>query len=350
LQSFNYIPMQNERQFSVDTSINDATTTPHSMPGIVRISNKASAQAALVLVGAMAVTGGCGGKVTVDGNSTIQVQGETCSPIADCPNPKLSAQGEYENYYDLSGRWRRYDPTTGEQFKVCEPTQRDFCQEGENPQDDGCEPAVCKNIEPCDPIPSRKKDGAAYRLPDRANFPTSSTHASLLPWIYSDTTLYPVIYDNTPDCAPGEKTPDGETYYTCDQLPTCEKTIPYCDPLPRCEEGESPVTCEPPGGAYGVEQDCINSLNETINLFSFYGLDLSPGANNMCEPEWDSSVNETAYTLPKITMNCLPTPECKDGEQPTDSTLTTQINCEKWGSWLSSYTYAPSCDPIESCK
>ncbi len=311
--------------------------------------SRAALLAALVTAG----TTGCGSEVTTydivqAGTPTEPVP--ACSPIPDCPIPTIGVPDTEEpSFYDQSGRWRRIDPVTGEQFKVCEPVKRDFCEEGENPQDDGCEPPVCENATMCDPIQSAEK-GSAGRYPYLANFPRSSVDAFLINYAYNNDVDYPTIYDITPDCEPGE-TPEGDSYYSCDLIETCEDTIPYCDPLPRCKEGESPISCEENVGGYSYydKEVCLEDLYKTVDMLYQNGLEGYQLADAGCQEEYDESIDEFVWRAPLVNVACLPTRECEEGEIPVVTTSTVDVDCGKWGSWVSYSDYTASCDPIKSC-
>lgn len=325
-------------------------SVPDFLPGISRMANSAAARVALV---AALSSPGCGSEVTTydivqTGTPTKPVP--ACSPIPDCPSPTIGVPNtEQPSFYDESGRWRRINPVTGEQFKVCEPVKRDFCEEGENPQDDGCELPVCENATMCDPIQSIKK-GSMGRFPYLANFPRSSGDAFLINYAYNNDVDYPVIYDNVPDCEPSE-TPKGDSYYSCDLIETCEDTIPYCDPLPRCKEGESPISCKEniDGNQYGSQEACLEDVYRTANMLSQNALEGYQLADAGCQEEYDESIDEYFWKAPAVDVVCLPTRECEEGEIPVETTSEVDVDCGKWGSWTSYNNYAASCDPIKSC-
>jgi len=315
-----------------------------------------AARTSPLLVGLL---GAGAGAVGAAGCSSVNVEGspasttEGCSPVPDCPDIHVNIFGSTDdkyNFYNETGRWERIDPTTGEIHKVCEPTHRNFCVEGQTPQADGCEPPVCENVQACDPIPTRKSWNDGYIYLDRGNFPVNPVPSTYIWLSESDPITFPVIFDNVPDCLPGEKPVDGDSYYTCDAIPTCAKTIPYCRELPRCAPNQSPVLCEENGENFTYHDDCTARMEDYGYFFSKYQLDLNGQTESLCKYEFNPAVNENVYHAPGMTVQCIPTPECQAGEEPQDSTLNTTVDCGKWGTFQSSFSIAASCDPIKSCK
>lgn len=304
-------------------------------------------RASIVATGLALASANCGGSVQVEGDQ-MEILG--CDPVPDCPdipspiNPKA-------NFYLDSKRWARIDPESGEVKKVCEPVERDFCSEGQDPEIDKCSLPVCEGAVACDPIPSRAKNGG-YRWPERANYPTSSEQAYSIIYVEHDETRHPIIYDSAPDCEPGES-PIGESYYSCDIIPTCpeEEQIAYCEPLRRCEPGESPIVCEEKDRSviFEDEQTCKDFMNDVGAFFWRYSLDVSPVMDAACISEMTPHGFE-AYRPPVMTIQCLPTPECENGEIAQTITRSIPIDCGRWGSWVSEYSYGLSCDPIKSCR
>ncbi len=340
----------NERQLPITEGVKEKIAPLH---GISRISNSTAAKAALIA--ALAAGTGCGGNVDSNDNLINQVNDIGCDPVPTCPRPYLSGAGAFsEDTYLNDQRWFRVNPETNEIIVVCDPTERDFCEEGETPAEDGCSPPVCPGAQEsmCDPVPSRKEQNAPYRGANLANYPTSSEHYQNLPWIQENKLDYPVIFDSAPDCEAGE-TPEGDSYYRCDMIPTCESTIPYCEPLRRCEPGESPVTCEQSYARYGNIDDCHTHANNINQITGAYYIDMSPywDNNNICGEQYDPDLNEYFYSPPAVTVNCLPVRECANGEEPYRTSITVNVDCGQWGSWTTvSGDYAPSCDPIKSCE
>lgn len=328
---------------------------------------------AILSLGAAALSNASCGNVVVEQNITVNADGGTtitpdagtpnvsCDPIPYCPEVNMKGVGpigpnQGKDYFNASGRWQRFNPQTGKATEVCQPIQNVTCADDQTSEKDGCAPPICESAKACDPIPSRK-DMDGYRTPDQANFPTSSNAANALPYILNDSVNFPVIYDNSPDCklegSPNEKSPQGETYYSCDVIPTCppDKIIPYCDPLPRCKEGQSPVSCdvEPNSQRYSFQDDCTQVINNTNNFLGWYRLDANPIIGQMCQPQFDPSINETFYSIPIMNVVCLPTRECADGEIPTNTFASIPMNCNGV-TWTSEQYASLSCDPIKSCK
>lgn len=279
-----------------------------------------------------------------------------CSNVPVCPDPKVSLYAgphePNENFYTWDRRWFRVDPSTNEIIKVCEPVNPDFCEEGENPEDDGCDAPVCDGVQEamCDPIPSRVPDGPTRR-PDQANFPTKHIRSDIIKYIREDTVGYPVIFDNVPDCGPNGEPKEGETYYSCDLIPTCEKTIDYCDPLPRCKEGQSPIVCtDVPKAEYPSEETCYDNLYESLYGVGHYGIDTGMWFSDLtCFPRTDENTGKTVYPLPTVEVVCRVEPECEEGEMPHIITRETPLDCGKWGFHTSITKRSGSCDPIKSC-
>lgn len=312
------------------------------VPSLRTLVRAAPLLAALLPVGAAAC-----GSATVDGNV---VNG--CSPIPDCPPVDVSIGGPYHNddYYLTADRWTRTDPNTGNITKVCDPTDRDFCEGDQTPQTDGCELPVCENAKACDPIPSRPDEKSAQIALDQANLPVTPVGSDFLyNYVDKDPVQFPVVYDNAPDCPPDYPI-QPNSYLTCDPIPTCDDTFAYCRPLPRCAEGESPITCEDSQNPhFSTQEECVNQAADFGPWASRYGLNFFDIASALCIPEVDPNTGEDGWALPAITVKCLPTPECAPGEIPANTTLNTVLDCNKWGKLPSSYTYAPSCDPVKSC-
>lgn len=347
---------QHERMQSLDTQklvsnlVGEAQKTPQkSFLNNIQSAVKASP----LLAGMLAGMTGCGGNVVVDqaGPNVTVVEG--CDPVPECPAVHLvsfSPVQNDQNFFNSSGRWERVNLLTGEVIEVCNPIEKkNVCTDGENPQKDDCELPVCENVEVCDPIPSRQSK-SGYRTPEKANFPTSFNGTFDLSYVYADNVNYPVIYDNTQDCKVGES-PMGETYYSCDVIPTCPpgKQIAYCDPLPRCQEGQSPITCGTDAIKYSSENDCYNSLNSLQNFLNAYRLGLDPVIDKFCQSQFDPNLNETYYTVPSANIVCLPTPECKNGELPQQTTKNIPMQCGDI-TWTHTESYSLTCDPIPSCK
>lgn len=299
-----------------------------------------------------------------------------CSPIPYCPDIKLPfVPWTSVNYYLQVGRWFRVDPTTHKIHKVCEPVKGIPCDEkkGETPEKDGCDLPVCDDAKMCDPIPSSKVN-PMYESPafqrDFADFPqvkyAQSTAydngISSSYWFGSslfdgtpDPVSHPMIFDNVPDCKVGEKPKEGASYYTCDIIPTCEKTIPYCEPLPRCEPGQAAISIISQDSESGLpaisSETCVANLESSLTWMTFpYHVDATPALEKLCGPDGLYPKNH-AFTV-TATMNCLPVPACKPGEKPVESStpLPITIDLGTLGKVASTTgSYAPSCEPIPSC-
>jgi hypothetical protein len=265
-----------------------------------------------------------------------------CSPVPDCPT--FNIPGESNLYYHR-GLFMRENSATGDLYQVCAPNERNLCEDGQTPANDGCELPVCDNAKACDPVPSRKENEFVINL-DRANIPTSTLEV-LYGHRHFDTPSYPVIYDNVPDCAPGQSS-EGSSHFSCDPIPTCEKTFDVCRDLPRCQPGESPITCTEMPGEFLSEQQCLDYLVRSYGHLGQHYLTVYQ-VKEMCTPEFDPVINQNVYRPPIMEVKCLPVPECQPGERPVSRTLNINFDCGKWGSWISNDTYAPSCDPIKSC-
>lgn len=320
-------------------------------PAVSRVRNRIAAGTLMVLA---SLSSACG-KVTTEENIIIEVNEDIgCTPVPECPEPKISIFGgpkeASEKFYIQSQRWFRINPETEEIIKVCDPTPRDYCEEGENPQEDGCDPPLCEGVQEamCDPVPSLSPNGP-YRFPSQANYPTGPISQSTRIYIYNNLTDNPIIFDNVSDCGPDES-PNGETYYSCDVIPTCEETIPYCDPLPRCKAGQSPIACtEEPGQKFSSEEQCTEFLYGEVQSMSHDFSTSSWFSDLECKMVYDESINENVYKLPNIEVVCKVTPECQEGEIPEKTTRTVPIDCGEWGSFSSVDEYAATCDPIKSC-
>jgi len=284
-----------------------------------------------------------------------------CTPVSECPIPDFNAVyiGESEpqpNFLDTSGRWRRFDPTTGEAIIVCEPHPRVYCSENQTPETDNCFAPVCDGAydRMCDPIPSRAE--GTSRMPGGmtvANFPTYSDEYYDWNNINSRADVYPVIFDNIPDA----ENPDdlnGETQYNYDLIPTCppERQIDYCRPIRRCQNGESPISCTAGGTRVSSAVDCSPMILDIDDWLSNYNLTLMdvPVRADLCTQSFDASINETVYTAPVVELRCLPIPECEDGELPYDThpVINMECNGQTWTTGNENWVM-PSCDPIRSC-
>ena len=170
-------------------------------------------------------------------------------------------------------------------------------------------------------------------MPYSANLPTDSSFSFYNPFEFENRQRYPIIFDKTPDCAPGES-PAAESYYTCDLIPTCKETIPYCDPLPRCNPGQSPISCEENANMerFSNKNDCDKQYNNVINWLGWQGVNSDPLTiyAELCEKKHDGSINEDYYQMPLITVNCRHIPECSDGEVPVEKPLDLYLQCGKW--------------------
>lgn len=331
-----------------------------------RVSNRISAKVALLL-SALAASS-CGGNVTVGDNmlgdypdaqapdAQAPDAEHACSPVPNCPAVPVSIynpQQPDEDYYFETDRWYRINPETKDVTIVCEPVHKEECAPGQTPQKDNCTIPICKDAKTCDPVPSAKSKDQPWRMPYVANLPINSDSSFYNPFEFENHQRYPIIFDNTPDCAPGE-TPATESYYTCDIIPTCEKTIPYCDPLPRCNPGQSPISCEesPKMQRFSYKDDCTENYNNLINWLAMQGVNPDPITLNadLCEKKHDDSINEDYYQMPLISVNCRHIPECADGEVPVKKAAEIYYDCGKWYQGSQTFDYAPSCDPIKSCK
>ncbi len=315
-------------------------------------------------------------------SSETQVAKLPCNPIPYCPEVKLNSGSLFsQNYYLQSGRWFRVNPLTHKIHKVCEPVKGTPCDEakGQTPQKDGCDLPVCDDATMCDPIPSSKVDpmyeGPAF-MRDFANFPKTVYGQSNMPnngfyssyWFGSsifdgtpDPISYPMIFDNVPDCKVGEKPKEGESYYTCDVIPTCAPTIPYCEPLPRCEPSQSAISIISQGSEGGTpavsSETCAQDLNSSLtSLTSHYHVDVALALEKLCGPDGPYPKNH-AFTV-TAEMHCLPIPECKPGEKPVKSSTPLPITIDLGTLGMVASTtgpntifggYIPSCEPIPSC-
>lgn len=336
-------------------------------PALNRILNRTSARMAAFLgtIAALTTTS-CGGRVEVDEN-IIVVNADAgiepdaklpCRPIPDCPTVPVSGisnEGKPNpDYYFQTNRWYRINPQTKQSIKVCEPFHRAECTPEQDPVKDNCDLPVCPDAKSCDPVPARNNKEAPYRYPYQADIPTTSSFSMPSPYYFDQyPQAFPVIFDNVPDCAQGES-PKAESYLTCDPVPTCAATIPYCDPLPRCAQGESPISCEESEQSpkYATLQDCVDGLVNTSYHLTGQGirLDVANYNSELCEKKYDSSINETYYQAPLISVNCRHIPECANGEIPHDASITFNVTCGKWFSGQAVDDYSASCDPIKSCK
>lgn len=305
-----------------------------------------------------------------------------CNPIPYCPEVKLNSAALFsQNYYLQVGRWFRVNPLTHKIHKVCEPVKGTPCDEkkGETPQKDGCDLPVCDDATTCDPIPSSKVDpmyeGPAF-LRDFAHFPKTIYGQSNMPndgfsssyWFGSsifdgtpDPIKYPMIFDNVPDCKPGQKPKEGESYYTCDIIPTCDATIPYCEPLPRCEPSQSALSIISQGfesGAPAVSSEtCAQNLASSLTwLTSHYHVDVALALEKLCGPDGPYPKNH-AFTV-TAEMHCLPISACKPGEKPVKSSTPLPITIDLGALGTVASTtgpntifggLVPSCEPIPSC-
>ncbi len=346
---------------SLEVVHNQPELSPQS-PAVKRIFNRISAKVTVLLSTLAAAS--CGGKVEVDENiiiiDTPDAQTpdapEACNPIPNCPAVPVSIYDPQQtdpDYYFESDRWYRINPETQEVTIVCEPVHKQECSPGQNPHEDNCTIPVCKDAKTCDPIPSAKSKDQPWRMPYSANLPTDSSFSFYNPFEFENRQRYPIIFDKTPDCAPGES-PAAESYYTCDLIPTCKETIPYCDPLPRCNPGQSPISCEENANMerFSNKNDCDKQYNNVINWLGWQGVNSDPLTiyAELCEKKHDGSINEDYYQMPLITVNCRHIPECSDGEVPVEKPLDLYLQCGKWYTGTTTFDYAPSCDPIRSCK
>jgi len=346
--------LQNPDQQNVKAKTPGASSRFSNVLNVLRTAARTSPVLVALLGGADA---GCS-SVNVDASPGSTVEG--CSPMPDCPNfpPYPNAT---ESLYDSSGRWRRIDPTTHKEFMVCDPTVRNFCADGQTPEADGCSLPVCENAKTCDPIPSSPSHDV-WRSPDHANFPTSTDQYFNigLNYVYENETLYPTIYDNVPVCQPDES-PAGETYYSCDVIPTCpeEKLLKYCDPLPRCADGQQSIKVEDQTNfAFGDLSQCLDYMNtaefitETRGSVSIFGKQNETSLSvTACAGEVSNGT--TLYRPPRVEVVCIPTRECLPGEvtASTHHFLVQHIDAGKWGSWTStSGGYELTCDPIPTCN
>lgn len=303
-----------------------------------------------------------------------------CDPIPYCPDPKLGLTPyPTSNFYLETNRWFRVDPATEQIHKVCEPVKMPTCDEtkDETPQKNGCDLPRCPDAKACDPIPSVQSNpfvagGGPYFARDFAHYPTNlyaqsnwSNQGDLsMFWNPQNPIVFPMIFDNVPDCKPGEKPKEGESYYTCDILPTCAQTIPYCDPLPRCAPGQAAMSFIPgdkenDAGLDIPVETCIANLQSRLQFIaSPYHVDILPALEKLCGPGGLNQKNNVFVIEAK--MNCLPIPECKPGEKPVynkegfpltldlgtlgvvaSATSLDQYEYDKYGT--------PSCEPIPSC-
>lgn len=337
-----------------------APTFAPAAPAVTQTRVKSRANIFALLAGAVMAfaPAACGRSPTDDDNPTkvIIIKGKTepalCSAVASCPEFKPTwppSQNPHYNEYLFSGRWVRHNPETGEEYKVCEPLERDFCEGDEMPQENMCEPPLCPDVQPCDPIPSRGSENEPVRRPQQAGFPTNSQHP-YIDHIYGNPDAFPIIFDDIPDCTPerAELLKQGASYYHCDLLPTCEEKIPYCEPLPRCEDLQSPLSCSTDGSyLFGDLASCRDYMDRVRNLIRHWGVDIGPVLDRACQPSGDGT---DGYRPPIIDVVCLPTPECKPGERPGLTPRAGVVDCEGLGMWTSTDPFAPSCDPIPSCK
>ena len=302
-----------------------------------------------------------------------------CSPTPYCPDPKLGLTPfDTYNYYLQSGRWFRVDPTTHQVHKVCEPVKMPVCDEtkGETPEQNGCDLPRCADAKTCDPIPSSKVDpmyvGPAF-MRNFANYPQALyAQSNFLDQNYAgsgnsmfdgslDALNFPMIFDNVPDCKPGEKPKEGESYYTCDIIPTCAQAIPYCEPLPRCAPGQAAMSFIPGGTENGAPEitvdNCINTVKSRLGfLTSPYHIDPTPAIEKLCGPSGLNPKNHVFVVQAQV--NCLPVRECNPGEIPVDTKtpLPITLNLGALGTVASTtgpnYEFGgniPSCEPIPSC-
>jgi hypothetical protein len=334
-------------------------------PAANRISNRASAKVVALLAALAGISNvSCGGKVEVN-EEIIVVEAPdaqapdaqvVCDPIPNCPAVPVSIYNSNppdENFYFETDRWYRINPETKEVIVVCEPIHKQECQEGQDPQKDKCSIPVCKDAKTCDPIPSMAGKNQPWRMPYQANLPSNSDFSHYNPFEFDDAGRYPMIFDNVSDC-PNGVFPESETYYTCDILPTCEKTIPYCDPIPRCQPGQSPISCEdsPTMQRYSYKGTCQEDYNNIVSWLARQGINPDPITLNadLCEEKYDSANNEKYYQMPLITIDCRNISECTDGEVPVKKSVDINLHCGKWYTGTETYDYSLSCDPIKSCK
>lgn len=291
------------------------------------------------------------------GMDTTISQEKPCTSVQYCPQPyKTFNDYQDNNYYLNSGRWIRIDPVTGITYKVCEPLKGKICDDNETPATDNCLLPECEDSTTCDPIPAKATKDAPERYPDQANFATSvGFDGPPFPMNINENNFsFPVIYDNIPDCEPNEEPVQPPWFdYGCDLIPTCEQTIPYCDPLPRCKPNQSPIHCQEQNLKLGDAEMCWDKM-DAVDMFFMqaYGLDFPYYAKDkLCEPNPNGDISP-----PRIVIDCLPTPECKDGEFPEKTTAKVEIDCYGWWedgdyySWTSENENSMSCDPIKSCE
>lgn len=267
-----------------------------------------------------------------------------CSQTPRCPDVDLAWLPDY--YNTSPARVTRIHPNDMSAHAVCDVAAPDYCLAGEDSIIDDCEPPICPDAVACDPLPTLPNN--VFRYPKNANTPTNHIGGYTIP--DNDRRNNPPLFDTAPDCQEGF-TPDGESYFICDPIPTCPKDEQFkdiCDPLPRCAEGQSPIQCNIEAEYYRFSDsvDCELRRKMTEDQLQFYfGL---RGLGVDCEPLYFDDIRERGFAFPGINVVCLPTPECRPGEIPngrTNTTVTMECNGVTW----QATNLGPSCDPIPSC-
>ncbi len=324
--------------------------------------------AVLALSALAALSAGCGGKSTSE--QTVIIEDIGCNPVPPCPLTKHSEWSDsptpvqHYEFFDQSGRWRRFDPKTGAAVIVCDPYPLPKCEEGQTPDEDGCSAPTCESAleEMCDPIPSFQHDGMYMQQGfTHANIPTSSNNYYPDPSYYNETNQdYPIIFDRVVDAKEGDEifsANEGESIYRKDIIPTCDKEnqIQACRELPRCKENESPISCTVSPNAHTVTQrsNCSDyQMDEAAKFLAAYGFSIDPPNdynNGLCFEGFDSNANEVFFVVPNYTINCLPVRECNEGEDPeTAVEKAFDVTCD--GATFKTTFKMANCDPIKSCE
>lgn len=307
-----------------------------------------------------------------------------CSPIPYCPNPKMSPATPWlDNLYLAQNRWFRVHPQTKEIRKICEPIKHPTCDaaKGEAPGKNNCDLPICDDATMCDPIPSRKSAQEPYFHRDFAPYPNTQYISSGFASFFSQSPYpnsmnpytQPFVFDNVPDCGPGES-PAGESYMSCDLIPTCGETYATSDfpknvfypseDLPRCEPGEPVATFGKfeEMSLYDKSKDCEKAYYDTFRwISSSYRVSPWKAIVAFCDPVDNLAAQKKPTLLPtKLTINCLPIPACGSKEVPTWAPLKPlQVDAGLYGiittsmedepvSQCPEICFAPSCEPIPS--